>query len=537
MDCRPLAFRRLPHQPKLFLSYLDDFEKVKSFYAHPPALEAVRGAARALSYPPERRAVVAGILRKQNEAFGASAETNSNLERFANGAIAVVSGQQVGLFSGPAYSLYKALTAIQIAEELTNGGIEAVPVFWMATEDHDLEEVRHTTFFDAGQLIRFEMPVAPGVGKPVGRILLGPEVERLAREAAALLEKAGSDFLAPALVESYKPEETYGSAFGKLFAQVFAQQGLILMDPLNAELHKVAAPLFQHALAERDEINQKLLQREKELDRAGFEATVKVTSKSTLLFLLEDGTRQVITASNQNFQAGDKTWPREELVRLTHREPEKFSPNALLRPVVQDYLLPTAVSVAGPTEISYLAQAEVAYRHLLGRMPVVLPRTGFTLVDAKASKLLRRYELEVEVVWAGSQDLRNKMEKQAVTGSLANEFERDQKQIAEMLTKLGKKIEALDSTLRGTVEKTREGVEFHLDKLRRKAGAALDQKAGLLSAHEQHLESLLNPHKELQERELCLLPFLTRWGADGLSELQKLCSGKNLGQHFIVEFP
>jgi uncharacterized protein YllA (UPF0747 family) len=129
------------------------------------------------------------------------------------------------------------------------------------------------------------------------------------------------------------------------------------------------------------------------------------------------------------------------------------------------------------------------------------------------------------------------MEKQSVTGSLAKDFENDQKEIGDMLEKLGKKIEVLDPTLKGTVEKTKEGIEFHLDKLRRKAGAALDQKAGLLAAHEEHLESLLNPHKMLQERELCLLPFLARWGANGLSELQKLCSGEKVGNHFVVQLP
>ena len=537
MDCRALAFRHLPHQPKLFLEYLDHFEKVKSFYFHPPAMPAVTRSARKLDYPDDRRAEVTAILRRQNIALGAGAETLSNLDRLEKGAVAIVSGQQVGLFSGPAYSVYKALTAVQIAEELTQGGTPAVPVFWMATEDHDLDEVRHTTWFDNGKLVRFELPAGGEAARPVGRIPLGAEIEPLVQEAAELLANQGSDLLAQYLIESYRPEETYGSAFGKLFARLFAQQGLILMDPLDAGLHKVAAPLYQHALAERDALNEKLLQRGKELEHAGFEATVKVTSKSTLLFLLKDGSRQVITASSEEFQAGDKSWPREELVHLTHREPENFSPNALLRPAVQDYLLPTVASIAGPTEIAYLAQAEVVYRQLLGRMPVVLPRAGFTLIDAKAAKLLRKYELVVEEVWAGSHDLRHKMEKQSVTGLLAEDFERDQKQIAEMLAKLGEKIEALDPTLKNTVEKTREGIEFYLDKLRRKAGMALDQKAGLLAAHEQHLESLLNPHKGLQERELCLLPFLARWGAGALSELQKLSSGEKIGHHFIIQLP
>jgi bacillithiol biosynthesis cysteine-adding enzyme BshC len=537
MDCHALAFRQLPHQPKLFLEYLEHFEKVKSFYFHLPGMRAVTRAARKLDYPDERRAEVTSILRQQNIGLGAGAETLSNLDRLAEGAVAVVSGQQVGLFSGPAYSVYKALTAAQIAEELTRGGIPAVPVFWMATEDHDLDEVRHATWFEQGKLIRFELPLIAERGRPVGRIPLGAQIAPLVREAAELLANQGNDLLAQDLMESYRPEETYGSAFGKLFARLFSQQGLILMDPLDTGLHKVAAPLYQHALAERDALNEKLLQRGKDLDRAGFDAQVKVASRSTLLFHLADGVREVITASTGKFQAGEKTWQREELVHLTHTEPENFSPNALFRPVVQDYLLPTAAYIAGPAEISYFAQSEVVYRHLLGRMPVILPRAGFTLVDAKAKKLLRRYGLTVEDVWAGSQGLRHKMEGRSLPGSLVKNFERNQTQIAKMLAQLGKQIERLDPTLQGTVERARQRIEFHIDKLRRKAGRAQDKKAGLISTHEQYLESLLDPHKGLQERELCLLPFLARWGAGGLSELQRLSTGKKIGHHFIIQLP
>jgi bacillithiol synthase len=420
---------------------------------------------------------------------------------------------------------------------LTRSEIPAVPVFWMATEDHDLEEVRHSTWFDRGKQIRFELPVAPQAGAPVGQIRLGSQVEPLVQEAAELLVNQGSDLLAEFLKESYRPEETYGSAFGKLFARLFAPQGLILMDPLDPGLHRLAAPLYQHALAERDELNAKLLQRGKDLDHAGFAAQVKVTSRSTLLFFLEKGARQVITAGNGKFQAGERAWTRDELVHMTHSDPEKFSPNVLFRPVVQDYLLPTAANIGGPAEISYTAQSEVVYRHLLGRMPVMLPRAGFTLVDAKAKKLLGRYGLAVEDVWSGSQDLRHKMEDRSVPNSLAKDFERDQKQIAKMLARLGRRIEKLDPTLKGTVERSRKRIEFHLEKLRRKAGRAQDQKTRLISAREQHLESLLYPHKALQSRELCLLPFLARWGTGGLSELQKLATGKKLGHHFILQLP
>src|SRR6266852_1891708 len=333
MDFRALSFRQVPHQPKLFLAYLEHFEKVKPFYAHPPTMGAVTRAARKLDYPDQRRAEVSSILRERNLALGAGAETLSNLDRLENGAVVVASGQQVGLFSGPAYSVYKALTAVQIAAELTRDGMPAVPVFWMATEDHDLDEVRHSTWFDQAKLIRFELPAGVETERPVGRILLGAPIEPLVQEAAELLANQGSDLLAQYLIESYRPEETYGSAFGKLFARLFAQQGLILMDPLDRRLHKVAAPLYQHALAERDTLNEKLLQRGKDLDRAGFDAQVKVTSRSTLLFHIGDGLRQVVTASAGKFQAGGKTWARDELVHMTHTEPQNFSPNALFRPV------------------------------------------------------------------------------------------------------------------------------------------------------------------------------------------------------------
>ena len=537
MDCRALAFRQLPHQPKLFLDYVEHFERVNGFYAHPPSFETLVRLTRKLDYPSDRRAEVTDALREQNSALGAGTATQANLERLAKGAVAVVSGQQVGLFSGPAYSIYKALMAVQIAEELTHAGVDAVPVFWMATEDHDLDEVRHSTWFENGKLIRFELPVPKESGRSVGRVALGPQVEPFVRDAADILANSGSDLLAQHLTESYGPDETYGSAFGKLFARLFSQEGLILMDPLDPGLHGVATPLFQHALAERDALNEKLLQRGKELELAGFDPQVKVTSKSTILFRFENGARQVVTATNGKFHAGEKSWTREELVHLTHVEPEKFSPNALFRPVVQDYLLPTAGFIGGPAELSYIAQSEVVYRHLLGRMPVMLPRAGFTFVDAKANKLLDRYGLNVEDVWAGPQELRRKMEGASLPKSLSKDFEQVEKQVAKTLDRLGKQIEKLDATLMGSVEKTRKGIEFHLEQLRQKAGRAQDQKLGLIAAHEQHLESLLNPHKVLQERELCLLPFLARWGANGLSELRKLSCSEKIGHHFIVQLP
>jgi uncharacterized protein YllA (UPF0747 family) len=584
MECRTLPFRQLPHQPKLFTQFLDDFPAVRQFYPHPPTLSEVRESGNALNYPVERRAAVVQVLREQNAALNASPATQVHLERFAAGALAVVSGQQVGLFSGPAYAIYKAVAAIQIARELTEQGIEAVPVFWMATEDHDLDEVRVSHWFHAGQLKHFELPGNGDAGLPVGQILLGTQVTEMVEEAAGILTASGDDNLAQVLRQSYAPDETYGSAFGKLFARLFADQGLILLDPLDGRLHRLGAPILRAAIEKREELNEALLARDKELEKSGYAAQVKVTARSTLLFKMCAGKREPISASNGGFVSGHTvapassasfsesspavakigsersgrptapaaaapvhaeprnaslpaSWSPAELAEKVASEPECFSPNALLRPVLQDFLLPTAAYIAGPAEIAYFAQAEVVYRRLLGRMPVILPRPAFTVVDAKVENLLHRYRLQPEDVWRGSQHLREAMETASVPSGLSSQFDATLADILDKLAGLKAQIVSLDATLAGAVDTAQRKIGFQIEKLKRKAGKAEARKTALLGAHQLYLESFLYPHKSLQERELCLLPFLAAWGPDALRTLQVQSSSATLHNHKLLLIP
>jgi bacillithiol biosynthesis cysteine-adding enzyme BshC len=542
MGCISIPFRRLPHQPKLFLRFLDDFASVSKFYGHSPTFEAVKENIGALDYPPERRKEVVAALRDINGVLGAGDATRRNLDLLENGSVAVVSGQQVGLFGGPAYAFYKALSAIRIAEELSEAGVPAVPVFWMATEDHDLDEVRHVSWFHGGKLTRFELPVEGALGRPVGQVKLGSEVAGLTKSASELLTGSGIESIAKFLLESYTPEETYGSAFGKLFARVFAEYGLILVDPLDARLHRIAAPVYRKALLDRDELSAKLLERGKELEAAGVDPQVKVTPESTLLFHMREGLRQPITfvpsnsagAGGGEFKSGVASWTREEILRLVETAPETLSPNALLRPVVQDYLLPTVAFSAGSAEISYLAQSEVVYRHILGRMPVVLPRADFTVLDTKADKLLQKYQLCIENIWAGPQELRKQMESISLPKQLAEGFDKKKALIETTLIELGADIQKLDATLAGAVETTREKMSFQLDKLREKTGRALDERAGKIAEHVEFLENLLYPGKVLQSRELSFLPFLSQMGSEGLKDLKNLAGTANLKEHRIA---
>src|SRR5271169_3768718 len=282
MDCRALLPTALPHTSKLIRDYVQDFPRLEKFYAHKPDLRAAENYARQLKFPDDRRKEVAAVLREENLAFGSGAETEANLKRLENGAVAVVSGQQVGLFGGPAYSFYKALSAIQAAQELTQKGISAVPVFWMATEDHDVDEIRHVTWFHEGALQKFALPKPAEDAVPVGRIRLDKDIEELVARARPLLGQTFGDLL----YETYTPVATYSSAFATLFTRIFSDHGLILLDPLDERLHRVAAPLLRDALAQRDELNDLLIRRGKELDRDGYDVQVKVTSHSTLLFSL-----------------------------------------------------------------------------------------------------------------------------------------------------------------------------------------------------------------------------------------------------------
>jgi bacillithiol synthase len=533
MDCRALLPHQLPHTSKLFRDYVENFGRLSSFFEHTPDLKSVTRYSKSLKFPADRRKQVADILRAQNVLFCSGPETFKNLDRLAGGARAVVSGQQVGLFGGPAFALHKALSAIQTAQELSERGIPAVPVFWMATEDHDVDEVRHVTWFHDGELQSFILPKPAEDAVPVGRIRLGKEIDELVRRAQPLLGQTFGDILH----ETYVPEATYSSSFAALFARVFQDHGLILLDPLDEGLHRVAAPLLGEALAQRDELNRLLLQRGKEIERAGYEVQVKVTSLSTLLFSLEEGKRQVITAASSDFTSGGITMPPKDWLRVIEDSPENFSPNALLRPVIQDFLLPTVAYFGGPAEIAYYAQSQVLYKNLLGRMPVILPRADFTLVDPKAERILKKYQLYVEDVWQGSQALRNRMYNSAVPKKLSREIDVNLRLMEKSIHKLHKAVAKVDPTIQGTITRAEKRIRYQLEKLRHKTGAALDRHEKVIAKHKSFLENLLFPKKALQSRELCFLPFLARWGSGGLYELQELSSPKKPGRHLIVPIP
>jgi bacillithiol synthase len=519
MECHCIRAVEVPHTTRLYSSYLQDFPSVASFYGHPPSFEAIKRVAAGMRPDPTTRLRVAEILRAQNRQFGSDASVEAALDRFASGAVAIVTGQQVGLFSGPSFTIYKALTALRVAEELERSGTPAVAIFWLATEDHDIAEINHCFWPSREGVERIDLPSSDYEGRRAGEVPLGEAVAAAVERATAKLEGASAEDIRSALVDSYSPSETYGSAFGKLLARIFAGKGLILLDPMAPELHRLAERLYRAALERHAELSQALIARGRDLERAGYHIQVKVVEESTALFLNVEGNRLPVRARNGGFSAGRRSFSLAELADLLGRSPGDFSANVLFRPVVQDALLSTVAYIAGPSEIAYLAQASVNYDRLLGRMPVILPRASFTLIDAHSVRLLRKYELEFPDVFQGSAKLRAKMEGKLLPKTLTRRFERGDKSLRKMLSEVREQVTKLDPTLGGAMDTAESKMLFQFSKLQEKAGRALSLRSSILDAHEKELLTQLYPNGGLQERSHCLLPMLAMQGMGLLDEL------------------
>jgi bacillithiol biosynthesis cysteine-adding enzyme BshC len=529
METHCISFREIPHTTKLFSSFLEDFGGVAKFYAHPPTTEGIKAAAREVRLDTAVRREVVEILREQNRRFGPGGEidpaTSRNLERLAAGAVAIVTGQQVGLFSGPAYTLYKAVSAVRCAEETTQGGKDAVPIFWLATEDHDLAEVNHAFWNTRAGLARYELPAREGdSGRRVGEVQLGEGVQTFVAAAAETLTGPWVEEVVRALRESYAPGETYGSAFGKLMSRLLAGRGIVFIDPSDARLHRLTAGIYRHAIDEGGALRDALVDRSKELDGAGFHAQVKVTSETTLLFYSGAGRREPVRSRHGGFVVGDSEISGRELVEATESSPEAFSASALLRPIVQDTLLPTAAYIGGPAEIAYMAQAQVVYQRLLGRMPAMLPRASFTIVEPPIARFLGQYSLEMPDVFAGPQHVRAKMEQQSLPGALANRFEAGEEALRKLMQGYEEPLARLDSTLVDALHGVEQKILHQFAQLKGKVGRAENFRSGVLDRHQKILLDALYPEGGLQERRLCALPMLAAHGAELLDELTRLCS-------------
>lgn len=534
-ECLP--FSNIPHSSRLFTDYLSYSGSTPGFYPRSPFIsEWAKDEFQKIDYPADRRKKVADILERQNRSFGSNSKTSENLQKFRDGAAVAVTGQQVGLFGGPFFAVLKALTAVKLARRAEAQGVPCVPVFWLATEDHDFDEVNHTVVPtpDATLAELRYSPQKKVEDSPVGDVSFGEEITSVVDQLADLL---GPSDITDALRQAYRPGENMGSAFGKLFASIFRDWGVILIDAYDPEFHRLAEPMYRAAIDRAGELDELLIERGNQLEAAGYHAQVKVTASSTPLFELKEVVphlsslsgdvgrqRTVIHRINCDFKIGEDRCSKEDLLQRISASPDKFSANVLLRPIIQDYLLPTLAYTGGPAEVAYFAQVAVLYQQLLGRVTPVIPRFSATVVEAKLGKFLEKYGMKLVDIFQGEERLRVVMAQNVLPPTMQSDFAAAATAITRAMDKVRANLQQLDPTLVETANTAESRIRQQFEQLEGRAARAQLKRDEVIERHAKALSAHLFPNRELQEREIAGVYFLAKIGLGLLDSLYEAAS-------------
>jgi len=517
-----IPFDQIPQQSRLFLDYLRDPIALRRFY--PEAVRAHFGVSerrdRVLANHKTDRAAVCDALEEMNRSWAASEKTLANIRLLREAdCIAVVSGQQAGLFTGPLYTIYKALSAVKLAECMTQRGIKSVPVFWIATEDHDFPEVAKAEIINrdyALSNVTVPAEVHPD-GLPVGRVVLDDSIKASLQSLLEALPKTEfSEDLEKLLRDAYQPGRKYGDAFAQMMTALVGRQGLILLDPLDAQLKKVAAPLYSEAARRAHEIAIAIVNRSRELEEAGYHAQVAPSENSFPLFWHDDnGARHALTRTESGkYQTkhGGEEHSAEELAQWALREPDRFSPNVTLRAVVQDFLLPTVAYYGGAAEIAYFAQTAEVYRILDRGVTPILHRASMTLVERHTWRALARYGISLTDFFAGLDHVLARVVKEYLGKETAEAFEHTTRTFNGELDDLQEQLRRVDPTLAEALEKGRRKINYQIDGLRTRFNRAQVGRDEAVHRQIERAFDLLYPGKTLQERRINITSLLARHG-------------------------
>jgi bacillithiol biosynthesis cysteine-adding enzyme BshC len=538
-----LDFNRVPHQSHLFLDYLKDPLALRSFY--PSAVrfhhELQQRVPEVLSAYRVDRDRVCDALAAMNRRWGAGEETLKNIELLREtDCIAVVSGQQAGLFTGPLYTIYKALSAVKLAGCLQQRNTKAVPVFWIAAEDHDFAEVAKAELIGRDCQLK-NVAVSADMhreAQPVGHVKLDESINTVVNELFELLP--ASEFAADmkALVRSaWQPGRGFVDSFATMMTALLGRYGLIFLDPLDPQLKQLAAPLYSEAARRAPEIAMALEQRSAELERAGYHAQVLATANSFPLFLHDEaGARHaVVRVESGKYRTKDveQEYTAEELAALALEKPERFSPNVTLRAVVQDYLLPTIAYSGGAAEIAYFAQTAEVYRVLERPATPILPRSSLTMIERHTGRVLERYDLTLADFLEGLEPVIKRVVEEHLAADSAKVFADTEQNVNHELDRLRQELSAIDPTLASALETGRKKINYQLDGLKQRFVRAQMTRDEAAHRQLQRAFDQLYPNKDLQERHINITSLLARHGT---YVIEWIFNAINLGsnEHQIV---
>ena len=537
----PVDLRRFHWIRRLAVDYAYNFPAVAPFFAGDPSDRSAwtSAVARTTAFP-RRHDEIASVVRAQQERRAAPSAAREAAGRLADPrAVAIVTGQQAGLFGGPMFTLLKALTALKIAEHVgKEHHVPAVAVFWIDAEDHDWDEVRSCGVFDEQLAARsLALPPRPGgESSPVATITLDAAIAPVLDQLEQLLP--ATEFR-PALLaqlrQAYAPGAGMADAFGRWLEHVLGERGLVVYDASDARAKPLAAGVFARELSMPGETARLAALAGSDLVARGYHAQVQPQHDSLSVFHFDHlgGGRRTIRHQDGQFAAGDRSYPRAALLQQASDEPARFSPNVLLRPIVQDTLFPTVCYVAGPNELAYLGQLKGVYEHFGVPMPLMYPRATATLLDSAASRFLTRYQLPLEALEAQDEAALNALLKSQIPEAVDRAFESAAAAVDEQMTRVITAIPALDPTLEGAAKSTLGRMQHDLKTLQGKMIQAAKRRDETLRRQFLRTRALAFPDGHLQERTIGFVSFLNQYGpalVERLTEELPL----DLGRHWIV---
>jgi len=527
-----LNVRDVPGFSLLARDYIHAFSRLAPFYAHDPhapgSYKIQADACDARAYP--REALRAALLAQQATWNPPDVAYRRIEDLCAPQGLAVFTGQQTGLFGGPLFTLYKALTTVSLAarlqEELRR---PVVPLFWMASEDHDVAEADHVHLADRnGGMVQLRHVAW---GSPTGfipaNLRLGPAIQETLGRLKDLLP--ATEFTVPlfdALTQAYTPERTLAEAFAHWMVHLLGETGLVLVDGADPRMKRLAADLFRRELDEAPRTSRAILEASQSLRALGYPAQIEARPDGVNCFLLQDGRRALIR-DQAGIRLRDTREPLSSasLRRILEETPERFSPNVALRPVVQDALFPNLAYVAGPGELAYFAQLRSVYAAFDVPMPVIVPRASLSLIEPRTARLLERFHLGLPDLSVEAEQLASRVLRTQLPPDLEATLATARAQIDEIFLRVGGAVASVDPTLKATAGQTAGHVKGHLEQLERKTVQALKRREADTRQQLQRLCEALMPGGKLQERVYPALPYLAKYGPGLIQTLREQIDG------------
>jgi len=552
----PVEFSKLPNFNNLFLDYISFGEEERkslnhffnAFYKTNDDFFNVIDE-KVHNYNTNRyfdKNILMDILKMQNVEFGGTEATATNIELLKrDDTFAVVTGQQVGLYTGNIYTIYKTISTIKLAKNLKERfpQFNFVPLFWLESEDHDIDEANHIYILNKeNELVRvgFETEQTGSEDesprrstKPVGSTKFGEMIFSINEQLrSGLLDTDFKDKIMGIVSDCYKEGNDYKTAFAQMMNKLFGDFGVVFIDPSDAEIKRLLIPIFEKELRTSPKMCESIITTSAELEK---HYDLQVKPKVINMFFLHNENRLPIEPREGGkfaLKNSKRRFENEEMFTALEETPELFSPNVVLRPICQDYLLPTAAYVGGPAEISYFAQLKPAYSHYELTMPVVFPRTSVTIIESKISKFMNNYNVNFEDIFHRNV-LVSKVVEMLSEVKVDDEISKYTDEVNKIFYDIKNMTAKVDQSLLNTVENMKEKLKQNIEILRNKLINAQAKKSEVTTSQIDKVANNIFPNDNLQERMLNIVYFINKYDLSFIKKLYHETDPMNFNHQVI----